>query len=557
MSITVFVKTAAGTHDVQLSGKDTIRSLYLKASLAAGVAEGNFKLTWEGSVLDRLYGGEVQSSGLVDGSEAQLVQHTATIGLAELWENPEEAKNRLQDLPEMVLEIDVGDTPDEIITLESHDLPVGLDHLIIIDSACIPRVTSGGFLQNCLLLSVTVRMTLVMFGEEFLCDCPRLVSVDFDGLKGVAEIGDYFMNGNKSLTSIDGLRGLDGVESIGDGFVCHNPSLTSVDLQSMVSSVERIGDEFLCGNASLERIDLSCFTKVETIGHHFLNNTSLKSLGLDGLTSVRSVGTEFVCNNRFLERFSTGAGGLGDLVEIDDEFLVKNSSLATVDLSGLRKTQSIGAFCLYGSPCLKSLDVSGFGKVRSIGTSFLNETSLEAFDFSVFRKVRSIGICFMSANNDLVSFAGGGCLANLTSLNDEFLCANPSLTSVDLEGFTSVTTIGCRFLHKNPSLTSIRTVGNHFACEIASTGCVSVRWLNVEPVGVLRKRTTPHDAAATPAAAGGGGGGGEGGNLESKPPLERTRKETGKGWCGIPLTLCVFSTVSSVVVVVVFLLGRR
>mgnify|MGYP002522472184 CR=1 FL=1 len=100
-------------------------------------------------------------------------------------------------------------------------------------------------------------------------------------LPKVEQIGEYFIEHNKALASID----LPAVKKIGYYFLGDNEILTSINLPN----VEKIGDVFLCSNKMLTSISLP---KVEDIGDEFLtNNENLKSVNIP---NVKEIGDDFL-----------------------------------------------------------------------------------------------------------------------------------------------------------------------------------------------------------------------------------------------------------------------
>ena len=94
--------------------------------------------------------------------------------------------------------------------------------------------------------------------------------------KYVTSIGDYFLNYNKGLTSID----LPNVTSIGNEFLYYNQLLTSINIPNATS----IGNYFLRCNQVLTSIDLP---NVTSIGNEFLRcNQVLTSINLPNVTSI-------------------------------------------------------------------------------------------------------------------------------------------------------------------------------------------------------------------------------------------------------------------------------
>eukprot|EP01064_Diplonema_japonicum_P018790 TRINITY_DN2747_c0_g1_i5.p1 TRINITY_DN2747_c0_g1~~TRINITY_DN2747_c0_g1_i5.p1 ORF type:complete len:316 (+),score=66.90 TRINITY_DN2747_c0_g1_i5:47-949(+) len=272
MSITVFVKTEAGVwHDVEVAGTEMVGSLYKKVASAAGLLEGMFKLVFEENVLSMFGGGEVQESGLVEGSEVKVVPGTV-VGLTDLKKSPE-TKEKLERLvaayPDLVLEVDVGDSPDSVVCIGKHDLPSGLRGLLVTDSTNRARDIGDDFLRGSTLTSLALRLELSTIGFFFLSGS-SLLHIDFGDESFFTKfitIGDKFLAKCFSLQSVS--FNFTNVTSIGAFFLFGCFRLQSVDLNGLIN-VTSIGHFFLGGCSGLQSVNLSSFTNVTSIGRYFL-----------------------------------------------------------------------------------------------------------------------------------------------------------------------------------------------------------------------------------------------------------------------------------------------
>ena len=306
---------------------------------------------------------------------------------------------------------------------------------------------------------------VTQIGNEFLYGNDSLTSID---LPNVTEIGDWFLYGNNSLKSIDlpsvtrignnflfdnnsltsielpnalyvghgflrsnnSLKTINfpNVTHIGDGFLRNNDSLTSIDLPS----VTRIGARFLQGNNSLKSIDLSNVVLIED--EFLFSNKSLKSVYLPNVTEV---GDFFLYKNKSLKSIR-----LPSLTEIGNEFLSDNNSLKSIDLPNVTQ---IGNNFLFDN---NSLEIITIPKVTRIGEAFLyNNNSLKSLELP---NVRLIGKTFLFNNNSLKSLE----LSNVTHIGDYFLLSNNTLTSLDLPNALH---IGHGFLLNNKLISRVET----------------------------------------------------------------------------------------------------
>lgn len=265
-----------------------------------------------------------------------------------------------------------------------------------------------------------------------------------DKLSGdVKNIGDKFMNYNKSLTNID----LPLVEKIGYEFLYFNKSLKNINLPL----VKSVADEFLYSNESLKSIDLPL---VQVIGEKFMRmNESLENVNLPyvsiigpdflknvenlktiDLPSVEIVGSNFLYFNKYLENIN-----LPNLKVILNDFLYYNLSLKNINLP---LVNNIGNdFLTYN----ENMEEINLPSVKNIGGNFLAfNKKISKIDLPL---VESIASSFFN-NNEILENIN---LPLVKSIGGDFLYSNESLTEIKLP---SVKNIGYSFMAKSV-LTSI------------------------------------------------------------------------------------------------------
>ena len=118
---------------------------------------------------------------------------------------------------------------------------------------------------------------------------------------------------------------------------------------------------------------------------------------------------------------------------IEDSFLKENSSLTSLDLSGLHS-------------------------LTSIGDEFLYECSITSLDLSSLSNVTKIGDLFLTGCSSITVLHLPG-LNSVTRMGISFLSFCDSITSLDLSGMNSVTEIGDEFLHECSSITGVTKLG--------------------------------------------------------------------------------------------------
>ena len=234
----------------------------------------------------------------------------------------------------------------------------------------------------CLLLQAEVATVIP---NQFLEDT-SLTTLDLSAVSCVTEIGDYFLAGCSTLTSVN-LSGLCNVTRIGEEFLS-GTGLTVLDL-SPLSRITRIGERFLVSCARLTALDLTPLSNVTHIDEDFLSDCeSLTELDLSPLRHVTEVGY----------------------------FLTGCRSLTKLDLSPLSNVTHIASCFLTGCSGLTELDLAPLSNVTQIGKSFLaNCTSLTVLDLSPLGTVMHMGVLRADEYTSLKSIHLSGCSSAVSS----------------------------------------------------------------------------------------------------------------------------------------------
>eukprot|EP00760_Papus_ankaliazontas_P012404 PhM_4_TR15276/c0_g1_i1/m.29213 len=241
------------------------------------------------------------------------------------------------------------------ISLDMRSTHDSADMLVSIDSA--PRLVE-------FVLPSAINATHI--GDDFLCNCSSLTSLDLSPLANVSDIGESFLCGLSGLTSLD-LSPLSNVSRIGGFFICDCTALISLDI-SPLSNVSEFGNFFLSGTA-LTSLDISSLSNVSEFGNFFLSGCkALSSLDISSLPINLRIADGFLeCTGLT----SLDLSPLSNVVEIGERFMVFSSSLASLDLSPLSNVTLIADGFLYGCVALTSLNLSPLSNVRKIKRQFL------------------------------------------------------------------------------------------------------------------------------------------------------------------------------------------
>ena len=131
--------------------------------------------------------------------------------------------------------------------------------------------------------------------------------------------------------------------------------------------------------------------KYSYIGDHFLRNSSLISVDFSGLKNVTTIKNNFLSSCESLE--VVVLSDLNNVTTINENFLARCEFLVSVDVSALKSVTSIGSGFLTRCKKLESVDLCSFNEVTVISDDFLSDcTSLEKVsNMSALSNVRSIG----------------------------------------------------------------------------------------------------------------------------------------------------------------------
>eukprot|EP01064_Diplonema_japonicum_P021185 TRINITY_DN3072_c1_g2_i1.p1 TRINITY_DN3072_c1_g2~~TRINITY_DN3072_c1_g2_i1.p1 ORF type:complete len:337 (+),score=31.74 TRINITY_DN3072_c1_g2_i1:2-1012(+) len=297
--MTVFVKTGGGVYDVEVSGKETVGSLYKKAACATGLLEGKFKLIWEGNILDKNGDTEVQDVELVEGCVVDVEANMRTVRLEELKDKSSKVFSELEGFlaadPELVLEVEVGDQPAvEVLSMKMGDLPSRLQVLVVTDSTGCVTSIDNEFLCQCSLTSIDLLLPNVSsIGDNFLSECEILEAVGLSSITNASSIGDSFLSECTKLNTIN-LSSMTNLLHIGNFFLSGCEKLETINLCSL-TNLFSIGSFFLNGCEKLESIDMSSMAKLTSIDVFFLSECeNLEAIDFSSVTSVSSVGHHFL-----------------------------------------------------------------------------------------------------------------------------------------------------------------------------------------------------------------------------------------------------------------------
>ena len=196
----------------------------------------------------------------------------------------------------------------------------------------------------------------------------QIESLYLTGLSSTTSIGDNFLEGCSSLTTVD-LLSLPDITRIGDNFLEGCDSLTGVDL--VFNNLTSISNSFLYSCSSISFLDLSHFNSVTSVGSYFLCESRVTEIDLSGLRNLTSIGDGFLCWCDSITEIDLSV--LRSLTSIKNDFLRRCGSLEVVDFSKLDKLTSIGDGFLRRCESLQSLDLTGLRNVTSIGDDFISE----------------------------------------------------------------------------------------------------------------------------------------------------------------------------------------
>ena len=194
--------------------------------------------------------------------------------------------------------------------------------------------------------------------------------------------------------------------------------------------------------------------KYSSIGDDFLHNSSLISVDFSGLKNVTTIKNNFLSSCKSLE--VVVLFGLNNLTTINKNFLGGCDSLVSVDASTLKSVTSIDVGFLTRCKKLESVDLFSFDKITVISDEFLSECESlkDISNMSGLSNVKSIEKNFLGGCDSLVS-VDASALKSVTSIDVGFLTRCKKLESVDLFSFDKITVISDEFLSECESLKDI------------------------------------------------------------------------------------------------------
>eukprot|EP01064_Diplonema_japonicum_P008843 TRINITY_DN16292_c0_g1_i1.p1 TRINITY_DN16292_c0_g1~~TRINITY_DN16292_c0_g1_i1.p1 ORF type:complete len:381 (+),score=52.14 TRINITY_DN16292_c0_g1_i1:43-1185(+) len=350
MSITIYVRTPAAVHDVEVAGSDTLHDLHNKVAEAANMAIGRFILYYEKNELEDDKNEEIMSTLLTEGCEVRVCSAVFTVLAGKLEEQNSVIELRIKEDPDLLLVIDLSDVKDGELHLGGDALPSNFRRLRVIDPE--HKVTR--------------------LGRRFLYNT-RLEEVDLSRLGAVTSIGSGFMQASWVLTSLD-LSCFVNVKDVGDRFLFNCGRLTEVDLTPF-QHIKEIGDHFLEQCKSLTKVDLSFLSEAHTIGSNFMASSGIVTIDLTGLEHV---------------------------TKIRDVFLGECFSLVSIDLTPLKHVDYFGSFFLAGCNGLVALNLTPLQNATFIGAEFGHHcTSLELIDLTPLATVRTVSRSIFSGCTSL------------------------------------------------------------------------------------------------------------------------------------------------------------
>ena len=146
--------------------------------------------------------------------------------------------------------------------------------------------------------------------------------------------------------------------------------------------------------------------------------------------------------------------GLCYVTTIDDSFLRNCDNLTHLDMSSLCNVTSIGTDFLHGCYLLKTIDLSKFSKLTEIPDAFLcDNTSLTNIDISGLSNITKIGHSFLAGCESLQTI-DISCLTKVTSIGGSFMCST-GLMEIDLSSLSNVSLLDSSFLRNCPGLLDV------------------------------------------------------------------------------------------------------
>ena len=229
---------------------------------------------------------------------------------------------------------------------------------------------------------------------------------------------------------------------------------------------------------------------ITIISRNFMRDSSITSLDLSGLSSVTAIGNYFMSSCSQLT--AVDLSGLNSVTTIGYYFLF-HSHLTSVDLSGFSSLTIVGSYFMSSCSQLTSLDLSSLSSLTTIGDNFLFHSHLTALDLSGLSSLTTTGNYSLYSCSQLTSLDLSG-LSNLIIIGHFFLSCSHKLTSLDLSGLSSVITIEEGFLSSCSQLTAVDLSGLSSLTTIGGGFLYSCSRLTTVDLSSLSSVTTIGDS---------------------------------------------------------------
>lgn len=283
--------------------------------------------------------------------------HTLVVTQTELVTQKALLEELLKHNPEhrlhLVLSCDLYvDDEDNALSMNSENLPLGLQHLILSDPKGAVQSIDPKFLsQHPTLKTFEARHfpALKKIEGGFLSNCKKLTEFSASGFENVTYIGQSFLSGCISLKEFDSKPFIN-VREIGHYFLTKCTDLSTFRARGFIN-LQKVGHCFLTGNTSLNVLKTKGFTKLRQVGHYFSSEcTSLPAIDSKGLRALQQVGSDFFAGCTSVKHFDTTP--FLQMEMIGDYFLSGCLTLESIEPQGLSNLKEMGLKAFYNCPNL-------------------------------------------------------------------------------------------------------------------------------------------------------------------------------------------------------------
>jgi hypothetical protein len=219
-------------------------------------------------------------------------------------------------------------------------------------------------------------------GDDWMCNCIYLNSVDFTGLKALKTVGKRWLKTCSAIITVN-CTGLISLETIDDEWMFGCIRLLNVNLEDL-KKLKKVENAWLGFCISLLHVNFQGLISLETVGHNWLKEClNLLSINCTDLTKLKEVG-DFclsLCQNLMKVNFK----GLTSLEKVGKFWMAQCRNLSEIDGLDLINLKEVGESWLRSCENLREPNFVGYVSLKSVGDYWMCDcANLMGFHIEMF-----------------------------------------------------------------------------------------------------------------------------------------------------------------------------